>query len=239
VQIDTGLDVRSECRPGQDADLHSPTLRRYHQYLWSKPLPGGTVFHLDASGPKATRYLIHDSPLGRFRLSSDAITTRMINHRRVKAIISQVPEGALPPHPGYTIGSAIVFPGNRVGGRMNLNGARGFSPKIADRFDLTLECIRLHYRGEPSPLVDVLQRYDAFFDLFGTFTGYVEFFLLDDLVDSDESVRFWLPFDGFRSSASPQDVESYVEFRRASLRFVEARNRRIREWSETNSEAPA
>ena len=83
---------------------------------------------------------------------------------------------------GYTIGGMMLFPGNRVGGKMTINGARGFHPRIKDRFDLTVECIRRHYRDEPSPLSDTLARYADFFGLFGDFQGYVEYFLLQDLV---------------------------------------------------------
>lgn len=76
----------------------------------------------------------------------------------------------------------MVFPANRVGRKMTINGARGFHPRIKDRFDLTLECIRLHYLGESSPLGDTLTRYADFFGLFGDFTNYVDFFYLHDLV---------------------------------------------------------
>ena len=65
------------------------------------------------------------------------------------------------------------------------------TPSIRDRFDLTLECIRRHYFSERSPLSDVLARYEDFLCLFGSFKGYVEFFLLQDLVSPDYSaVRF-------------------------------------------------
>jgi hypothetical protein len=64
---------------------------------------------------------------------------------------------------GYTIGGMMVFPAERAGGKMTINGARGFHPKIKDRFDLTLECIRRHYLGEPSPLGCTLARYANFF----------------------------------------------------------------------------
>ena len=50
-------------------------------------------------------------------------------------------------------------------------------PRIAGRFDLTVECIRGHYLDEPSPLSDTLARYADFFALFGDFDGYVDFFL--------------------------------------------------------------
>ncbi len=36
--IDTTIDVRTDAQ-GKDPDQSSPTLRRYHQLLWSKPLP--------------------------------------------------------------------------------------------------------------------------------------------------------------------------------------------------------
>ena len=52
----------------------------------------------------------------------------------------------------------MIFPGNRIGRKMTINGARGFHPRIKDRFDLTVECIRRHYRKENSPLSDTLAR---------------------------------------------------------------------------------
>lgn len=82
---------------------------------------------------------------GVFFMASDAITTRL--QKRAGRIIRNIPPEDLPAWPGYTIGSSIVFPGNKVDGKMTINGARGFSSKIADRFDLTLECIRRYYDG--------------------------------------------------------------------------------------------
>ena len=67
--IDITFDFRSDTPPGQDPDTFSPTLRRYHQLLWSKPLPSGAPFELDVSTPP---YLHHRSELGEFWLSSDA-----------------------------------------------------------------------------------------------------------------------------------------------------------------------
>lgn len=45
--IDTAFDVRTDAG-GRDPDNHSRALRRYHQLLWSKPLPHGAAFDLDA-----------------------------------------------------------------------------------------------------------------------------------------------------------------------------------------------
>jgi hypothetical protein len=122
----------------------------------------------------------------------------------------------------------IVFPANRVDGKHTINVMRGFTRRIADRFDLTLECIRRHYLGQNSPLGETLSRYSAFFALFGDFDGYVDFFLLRDLLTEDGSaIRFFMAFDDFNTSSVPKDRESYREYRRRSIEFVEARNRRI------------
>lgn len=125
---------------------HSPTLRRHHQLLWSKDLhyAGGRLDLVEEPGG----YLAHRSKLGVFLLASDAITTRVTN-KAAKAI-AQCPTEGLPPYGGYTSGSALVFPGNRIGGKVEINSARGFNPSIAHRFDMTLECIRRDYSGEPS-----------------------------------------------------------------------------------------
>jgi hypothetical protein len=109
--------------------------------------------------------------------------------------------------------------------------ARGFNAQIVDRFDLTLECIRLHYRGEPSPLAAALDRYADFFALFETFEGYVEFFLLDDLVQNGQ-VKFYLPFDGEFGQPLPNTVDEYSEYMANTMGFVAARNLRISKWAE-------
>ena len=129
---------------------------------------------------------------------------------------------------GSTIGSYIIFPSKRIDGKMTINGARGTSAKIKDRFDLTLECIRRHYASEESPLAETLQRYSAFFKLFEDFAGYIDFFLLQDLVSDDySSIKFYLPFDNFERSALPQNVAEYLSYKKLVLDFVSGRNKRF------------
>jgi hypothetical protein len=105
----------------------------------------------------------------------------------MKNIIDQVPEVEREAFTRitYTIGGMMVFPGNQIERKPTINGARGFDGRIADRFDLTVECIRRHYLDEPvlCLLGDTLARYADFFGLFGDFAGYVDFFHLQDLVD--------------------------------------------------------
>lgn len=81
---------------------------------------------------------------------------------------------------------------------------------------------------KPSPLADVLLRYEEFFDLFGDFGGYVKFFLLDDLVEDDgQTIRFFHPFADFSTSAVPKDRDEYLKYLGLSNAFIGARNRRI------------
>jgi hypothetical protein len=224
--IDTSFDFGSE--PGRDPDTHSPTLRRYHRLLWSKPLPSGAMFDLVEAGRKGNYHLQHSSEVGQFKLSSDAITNRL--KKRARRVIAQIPSELMPPHRGYTIGSALLFPVNAPPGYRTINQARGLNGRIADRFDLTLECIRRHYLGEHSPLAANLAAYTGFFALFENFDNYVAFWLLQDLVE-DGQVRFWLPFDDFKTRAVPREMESYLSYRQRMEDFITARNRRIQEYA--------
>lgn len=231
--IDTTFNFQSDTPPGQDPDSSSPALRRYHKILWSKPLPNGTQFELVDTTPGV--YLHHRSEVGEFWLSSDSIIASFARYRdpMILRVVDQVPKDAVESfrNLGYTIGGMLVFPCNQVNGKHTINCARGLSSKIRDRFDLTLECIRRHYMNEGSPLEEILQRYCDFFRLFESFRGYVEFFLLQDLVDPDFSeVRFFLPFDDFISSPFPSSKEAYLAYMQLSIDFIEARNRRIREY---------
>ena len=226
--VDIDFDVRTDSN-GSDPDSSSPTLRRYHQLLWSKPLPSGRPFDLERMPGS---YLTHSSQLGEFKLSSDTISNSLRGSRRRADLIAQIPSVKLDAFQalGSTIGARILFPGNRVDKKPTINVARGFNGQIADRFDLTLECIRLHYRGAQSPLAATLERYADFFALFETFKGYVDFFLLDDLVQNGQ-VKFYLPFDGEFGRPLPNTVDEYNQYMTNTMEFVAARNRRIADWA--------
>lgn len=227
MQIDTAFDFRSDSR-GRDPDICSPTLRRYHRLLWSKPLPDGTLFTLEDL--RSHGYLLYRSEREEIRMSSDTVLRTFSNHKKMQHIMTQVPdaerEDAL--RRGYTIGGMILFPGAKVEGKHTINQARGINAKLEDRFDLTLECIRRHYTGSASPLSQTLARYERFFTLFGDFRGYVDFFLLQDLAADDySSVRFWSAFDDFITSPLPRDIDSYRRYRTKMIGWIEARNQRI------------
>lgn len=230
THIDVTFDFRSDTPAGADPDARSPTLRSYHKLLWSKPLPCGVVFELDDTTPHV--YLHHRSEAGEFFLSSDAVIPSFTRERKVAHIINQIPAEELDEFNaiGYTIGGMMLFPANRIGRGMTINGARGFHPRIKDRFDLTVECIRRHYRNEANPLAETLKRYADFFGLFESFRGYVDFFLLQDLVTDDFSgVKCFLQFDDFNTSPLPASREEYVTYKQLAIDFIQSRNRRIDE----------
>lgn len=222
--VDVAFDFRRDTPDGKDPDSHSPTLRRYHKLLWSKRLPCGEVFSLDDVTPGS--YLHHRSATGEFWLSSDAVIPTFRWNRHIQALIAADELEAFNAE-GYTIGGMMVFPANRIDGKWTINQARGCTRAIGDRFDLTLECIRRHYDGDESPLGKVLRRYREFFELFVDFRGYVDFFLLNDLVDSDGAVKVAGPFDDFRGSPIPADAVQYRAYRDSAIAFIRARNQRI------------
>ena len=227
MEIDINFDSRSDSN-GRDPDYASPRLRNFHQVLWSKKLPSGKEFHL-ASEPG--KYLVHRSELGEFFLASDSISNSLRAQKRRASLISQIPTKDLDDFQrlGSTIGAKTLFPGNRVGGGQTINVARGFNPKIADRIDLTMHCIRSHYESETSPLSSTLERYSDFFELFENFEGFTKFFLLEDLLVGEE-IRYFLPFDNsFDAPALPNSVPEYYKYMENTMNFVSARNLRIQE----------
>ncbi len=131
-----------------------------------------------------------------------------------------------------TVGTFVLFPGNRINNQFTINQARGINSRIRDRFDLTLECIRLYYQNETSPLFEVIKRYGDFLALFVDFKGYCEFFLLRDLVNEDYSqVNFFLQFNGFITNPIPKDLDEYNEYKKNNIEFIKKRNQRIDEYN--------
>ena len=218
------FDVRTDAH-GKDPDAHSATLRRFHQQLWSRPLPDGTQIGLE---PAPQEYLRMISSRGSWMVSSDSIIHTYATWRHTAAVVAGIPHDELDAflRASCTVGGYIVFP-VAFELKPTINQARGTRAAISDRFDLTLECIRRHYAREASPLSDVLDAYAGFFAVFGDFPTYVSHFLLGDLVDARGRVRTFLPFESFGGRPLPRSVDEYRRYRDASIEFVEQRNARI------------
>lgn len=228
MKIDTSFDFRIDSN-GKDPDAHSSTLRSYHRYLWSKQLPIGEFLDIEDINSK----LVYRFNMQTMTFSSDAISNSYIGTKRVTHLNGEVSQSEFEEFrdSGYTIGAYIIFPSARVDRKMTINGARGFNSKIADRFDLTLECIRLHYLRCENPLDGTFNNpvNSFFFSLFKDFKGYVDFFLLQDLTDIQyEKISFFTQIGKpFEKSPVPETAAEYREYKRATLEFVRRRNQRI------------
>jgi len=230
LRIDTAFDYWVDLNPGlsawdakgsTDPDSVSKPLQAAHQMLWTKRLPNDEDFKLRPVQGTQLQW-------GKYRLSSDSISNSYMTNSRMRRIVLRARDHAEELFRcGSKIGAYILFPAYRIDRKNTINGARGMILKIGDRMDLTLEAIRRLYVGGESPLTDVLDRYVDFFELFVDFESYVDFWLLNDLVDDQYRVQFFLPFDNFRRNAAPVDVIEYIQLKNATVRFLKARTARI------------
>ena len=60
--IDIHFDVRTDSY-GKDPDSGSPTLKAYHQLLWSKPLPNGQMIFISAVTQSLLVFGMHDTSI--------------------------------------------------------------------------------------------------------------------------------------------------------------------------------
>ena len=202
-------------------------MRLCHQTIWGRALPDGRPISLVDRHPRGYLELqVDDSSL---KLTSDSVVPTYERYKRAEA--QRIREGIASERLDKfaaisgTIGGITLFPGYRVGTANTINMQRGCDRAVCDRMDLTLECIRLHYVGKPSPLAETLALYPEFFSLFGDFDGYVEHFLFQDLIRGGRVATF-LPLD-FSQSGMPQGPAEYERFMDRSIAFVLGRNARI------------
>ena len=223
-EIDIDYDFRQDSKCG-DPDTDSQRLYKAHEFLWNKMLPCGKNLDLKIIGDSYGRLLIKNNLYANF--SSDRMCPHFDGKYNGKfdGWLTDVEKEELK-HKVRTIGGYIIFPAHKKNG-FTINQARGVSRIICDRFDLTLECIRRFYKNERSPLYDTLARYKDFFELFIDFSGYVDFFMLQDFIDEKEQIKFSLPFDNFNHSPLPQTVDEYKQYRIHTIDLMNSRNRRI------------
>ncbi|MGL4981387.1 MAG: DUF6994 family protein [Treponemataceae bacterium] len=224
MKIDIDFDFRKDSKGG-DPDKDSLKLYEAHKILWSKPLPCGKSFEMNIINEG--RLLLANNLCDNF--SSDRMCPHFVGKYNGKfdGWLTDL-EGDELKYKVRTIGGHIIFPAHMKDG-FTVNQERGINGTISDRFDLTLECIRRFYQGEQSPLYDVLARYKDFFDLFVDFKGYIEFFLLQDFVDSTGLIKFSLPFDDFKRDALPQTEDEYKQYKNHVISLIDLRNKRIAE----------
>lgn len=222
--IDINFDFRQDSNCG-DPDYDSLKLYEAHKLLWNKKLPNGKTLILEVKGSRYGRLLLKNN-LG-MNLSSDRMFPHFdgIYRDKYKGWLSDTERDELT-HKVRTVGGHIIFPAHKNNG-LTINQARGVNRSICDRFDLTLECIRRFYIEEESPVVRTLSNYQDFFDQFCDFQGYINFFYLQDFVNSKQEIQFSLPFENFYRSPLPLTVEEYKTYKSHILALISNRNKRI------------
>jgi hypothetical protein len=63
--------------------------------------------------------------------------------------------------------------------------------------------------------------------LFVDFDGYINYFLLQDLIGENDNINFILPFDNFNRSALPESIEEYKLYKDRTTILINKRNERI------------
>ena len=222
--IDVEYDYRLDSKCG-DPDTDSLKLYNFHSLLWNKEISNNSILNLRILRKSYGRLILKTNLTD--NLSSDRMCPHFVGkyNGKLDRWLSDSDKEKFQ-QKVRTIGGHIVFPAHRKDG-FTINQARGVNVKICDRFDLTLECFRRYYANEESPLTSTLKRYSDFFILFKDFKGYIDFFMLQDFVESNEYVKFSLPFDGFNRSALPENKEEYKSYMESVIELIDKRNERI------------
>ena len=208
-----------------DPDLVSRSLFEDSISIWgSLSLPDGA--HLQLSEHNQRNVMRLNDP--DMFLSIDSITASFRGRNQCPGLLERIYQNLGPDQwhwyiedhlrRTYTIGGSIVFPRHRN----SINQIRGMNRNVHDRWDLTLQCIKDHYDGKDSPIGWCISQDKGFFDIFNSFENYVDFFLLNDCVESDYSVIDWMP-----GTVLPRTEEEFFGYMEAQGDMVEKRNERI------------
>lgn len=237
--IDPDQDFASWYRKKRDPDRYCERLYQWHQSLWSRAVPGVTGFELDIVEGYVFEVLLRAVNGTQVRLASDSIIPTWSSDgwksMRGAHLTSEIESDTDDFYrTACTIGGYILFPRSGPGQSGDtLNTLRGKNRTIADRLDLTLECIRRHYVRDDTdtPLRARLDTDSAFFALCDSFDAYVRLFLLDDLVTENRRVLSLMtgePIGTFHTPGYATTPAEYAAYRTRSIAFVQARNDRIR-----------
>lgn len=232
LNIDTRISMYEDTPIGRDPDSYSQTLIKYHFLLWNKEFFLKNIKVNDNSRPYYLNLVIDHST---YKLTSDSIINSYKSWNSVQDIIKEIDEDDVDSffRLASTIGGYIIFPGYRLNNKPTINAARGINKQIKDRFDLTLECIKLWYEKIDNPLYQSIDIYKDYFNLFKTFKNYIVFFHLEDLVDEALEVKHFLPFKSFIEpyEVVPSNKDFYIEYMKNAKEFIKSRNLRIQKYA--------
>lgn len=141
-----------------------------------------------------------------------------------------------------TIGGHLVFPrwiSERNSDFINssINKERGGKDMYFDRFDLTLFAIKSWYEGGPKErLGKVIEKNRLWFEQFGNFEGFINYFKLNDFVNGNYEIYDLTSFDQAKESYLiltndkpwiPNNVEEYRKYVAGNSLAITLRNERL------------
>ena len=239
----------------RDPDAVHAGLRESHRILLSRPLPNGDSWSFQ---PARGWYLKSVEPRAgeplEWSVGSDNFATTHTN--ALPGMAEKIPDYENRHlHEFCQVWGYIVFPNGLEQTRATevrprrwtLNQAEGCDRRISDRFDLTLEAIRLFVDGKTSrdvsPLGDLLDAYGWFFEPFGAgnegFRAYVDYFLLRPMVSGGRVQPMYgneLDFADALPGGSQSGYDRYIEAQGAAVR---ARTEAITQWWTSNPASDA
>jgi len=59
----------------------------------------------------------------------------------------------------------------------------------------------------------------------------MNFFLLNDLVDANQNIKFYLPFDNFKTKPTFANIDEYLVYKKGVMAFIKSRNKRIENYA--------
>ena len=71
--------------------------------------------------------------------------------------------------------------------------------------------------------------------MFEDFIGYIRFFLLEDLIDDKNYIKFYLPFDHFKTKPVFKNTDDYLQYKKLVMDFIKNRNKRIENYTKQNA----
>jgi len=233
LDIDVNFDFKLDSN-GKDPDIFSEKLRDYQQKLYTRETIYGNKIEIQKGNDPKYDYLFIGKP-DIMRLAGDCVINMnerypgyQETHNKYLASASDYYRKLYQEYidKSYTIGGEIIFPKRPY----SINVMRGIHLK--DRFDLTLECVRRFYNNEPMPLRNTFEKDRKFFNLFGDFDGYVNFFFLDDLVKDGKVQFFFGKYDDdvFNPAKFAWEKSEWEQLLENQIIFLQKRNERIKKF---------
>lgn len=221
------------------------------QLLHEKKLPSGKIIRIEKSAYLLnedqyyeTRILIirGDKLLYRIGLGSDYIGPSInwamkINDITKEDIINFI-------QISRTIGGHIFFPRwikdyttGKFHSGLSINNAKGGVKGFYDRFDLLLFDLELWYSGKKCKLKDVYDKNKIWLNEFKNFSGYIEFFKLEDFTNSDKTlIKALLSYDEETNTFNylnnniasiPCEKDSYLKYVNGCNLIISLRNNKL------------